>query len=139
MAYNVMPQVSSATRVYGGQPAVDQRGGGGIPPMARPNEALRNDFLLIVLGVGPIMRAEGDNAGRQFFKVVAMSEKRRSIDDINPGRVPCDCFDVETETEIIHVDTYDLEAARRYKAERARSAGEAATNPRSDQNAQHSG
>ncbi len=68
-----------------------------------------------------------------------MSKKRRSIDDINPGRVPCDCFDVVTETEIIHVDTFDREAAKRYKAERDRSAGEADANPRSDQNAQHSG
>ncbi len=58
--------------------------------------------------------------------------------DINPGKVPLDCFDIETETEIIHVDTFDLEAARRYQAQLAQEAGEARDNPRSDQKRQHS-
>ena len=68
-----------------------------------------------------------------------MNEERKSIDDINPGRVPCGSIDVETELGHMHIDTYDLEAAKRYKAERAQLAVNPDASPCSDQNAQHSG
>jgi hypothetical protein len=68
-----------------------------------------------------------------------MGDPRDSIDDINPGRVPCGAIDVETKLGLMHIDTYDLEAAKRYKAERAHRAANPDASPRSDQNAQHSG
>ncbi len=68
-----------------------------------------------------------------------MSDSDESFENVNPGKVPMDSFNIETDTEIIHVDTFDLEAAKRYKAERHRLAVSQDSNPRLDQNAQHSG
>ena len=69
-----------------------------------------------------------------------MSDSRDDrIKDFNPGKVPLDSFDVETKLGLMHVDTYDLDAAKRYQAERAQCDVGSGTNPLSAQNRQHSG
>ncbi len=70
-----------------------------------------------------------------------MSDSRDDgLPDVNPGRIPCDCFDfVTNDGLLVHADTYDLEASKRYQAELARKAEGQNVKPRSDQNPQHSG
>jgi hypothetical protein len=89
---------------------------------------------LIVLVDRPIIRAERSSGVRSLSKVVAMSESDDCYENVNRGRVPMDCFDFVTKDGIlVHADTFDLEAAKRFQAQSTQ------TNPRSDQNLQHSG
>jgi hypothetical protein len=55
------------------------------------------------------------------------------------GTVPCDCFDVETPEGLLHVDTFDREAARRWREKRAQRSKSADASPPLTQNPQNSG
>jgi hypothetical protein len=50
------------------------------------------------------------------------------------GSITVDCFDVNTDMGLVHVDTYDREEALRLQAMDGSASDESNTNPRSRQN-----